>query len=816
MDGGPLINGRRLENVFDLELHPHYAYIPFKLSAIVRWCSYSDDKRVVCVLNEDYGRYLELADQMNKRYNAMSALQVIYRAEKGRIYAARIESQWHRVRVDEVYHMERERKDRVYRVVLIDEGSSHNITGKELFVLDKNFIGPQYGQGFGISFHVPKRGLTQAPFMTDQELSCDDEVEIFVLSDEEPFLAGFIKKNGRVLWEELTSGFDSKSASIWKKTFSNVLVEKCRGVLCGSYPSSVMPADISFEATIAAFESLDRVYIRDPEQSLRLLHLENRIKEIYANERLRSELVFEHPRFLFEGIACVAWNNAKLRWERARIAYTSADGTVVDAVSIDYPASSLRSLKFNSREILMIRADLLFAPMCYCIRVAESADQFDMLIRWSKAREVLRIGAEVHVCMPASSTLTEVKLSNKISLDVYINIALQMSDRQQATDSGLGNDNTIFSQSLSMQLGAPRFKRNLVSRVQDMVFPGNFNAGIRSFSSSMDLRNDVTQAPHDSAYVLSKKECHISPHTQLPANVQCRAVTSTPIALRRGSPKIQPIDEGGAFRVPEIPRRFKQRPSKNAKAFENDYLNKTLTSCDSDTDAETFSRSFQRMSFQKPGESLSSSACSSLFENVGSFSDLEGALCQREIPVRVINANNPLEIYLETAETKRRMERLRGLLDTLKRETLLPIQGKWAIPNNVVLYDTGKELQRVRIVSVKNEETVPDDITLVCIDTGEEHYVDSGTGFFRIPRGLDNKSIPASCIGPVRLSGQYGPKWLSVSAGIKLRELCENVVLARYEGSSSERYVVLFNVNHENINDLFMQYIDSECKEVSL
>lgn len=271
---------------------------------------------------------------------------------------------------------------------------------------------------------------------------------------------------------------------------------------------------------------------------------------------------------------------------------------------------------------------------------------------------------------------------------------------------------------------------------------------------------------------------------------------------------VKPLTDG-PFRVPSLRNRAAGRTIvatgdgvENGRSLEKDFLNRTLTSCESDTDNEMATK---LLIPQKQGKNHIASVSPPSSHNTEIYSDLDSTLPQFDLQfeTKVLNANTACEIYLETPETKKRMEQLKELLNNIKLESLKPVSSSWLIKGDVILYAPRSRCpKRVRVENNDNEE-----LFLTCVDTGEEIYSENNElCYFRLPPELTMDRFGAACLGPLRLAEKYSPNWLTVESGVRLRELCRTVVSARFDIASQGRWVTLIDVEGRNVNQIFDAY----------
>ncbi|VDD85973.1 unnamed protein product [Enterobius vermicularis] len=241
------------------------------------------------------------------------------------------------------------------------------------------------------------------------------------------------------------------------------------------------------------------------------------------------------------------------------------------------------------------------------------------------------------------------------------------------------------------------------------------------------------------------------------------------------------------------------------------------------------------------------------------------------LDANVLNANDACQIYIETEETKRETQKLKQLLQSIdpietaraidseaycprvscfhacdldeldledlwsvhcsgptvvlahgpavsgggdlqtsnlrrarKKVSLEWISPSWLLPGDVVLYWPFSNCpQRVRVVDKENDE-----LTVVCIDTGEESFLEpKKSKFFRLPLQLSTVHFKPTCIGPLRLAGEWSRNWVTVRSSLKLRELCKKVTAVSFDGDDLARWVTLFDGEGRNINKMFIDLI---------
>ncbi|EJD74854.1 hypothetical protein LOAG_17888 [Loa loa] len=619
---------------------------------------------------------------------------------------------------------------------------------------------------------------------------------------------------------------------------------RCRGVAFGSYTMANLPCDVWCDVTVVAFESLEDVQVRGPEQSIRLMYLERFLDSVYGNEELRGRLAFETGVHISEGLACVAWDAINQRWIRARVTCTSGDRSVVDVISVDYPSITLRSLKFRDGEIYMLRTDLLFPPLCCSIRAIDATDKLETFTKSTVAKEVLQVGTHVRVYSPASSTLSFIELVNGLKLEEYIEHAVEVDsvrcsrlgqnyldglenidtrlDRLYFT-SGRGShaDVTSFSSSMS-------FPRTVLVPQERHFEPFSYSLSLGQGSQrqTLPLRCGISSLQPSKQNVFNSlaKNCltSVPPSPIMPVSSLSSSSSSSSSSLSSQShfktPKLLPRS---TVELPQIPLR--ENPSRislplhkkqrkplvsltSSTNFENDYLNKSLTSYESNSESETFSKSV-RQKQQSKGPSAVVVRPSPPLHNSDSYSENSDPLREKSVQVEVLNINCATEIFLNTAETKLQYEALRNNLSYIDNTDLLPVAGSWCSQNEHYLFWFNDCWNRVKILARED-----DDWKVLCIDTGEEKYVKYNSRFYRLPKQLSIEEWPPTCLGPLRLCGSMDARWLSIGARIFLRSICEKTLhlTAVFGKGESDRSIMLYDEKGRCLNDQFVKFIEKQ------
>uniref|UniRef100_A0A1I7W2I7 Tudor domain-containing protein n=1 Tax=Loa loa TaxID=7209 RepID=A0A1I7W2I7_LOALO len=602
---------------------------------------------------------------------------------------------------------------------------------------------------------------------------------------------------------------------------------RCRGVAFGSYTMANLPCDVWCDVTVVAFESLEDVQVRGPEQSIRLMYLERFLDSVYGNEELRGRLAFETGVHISEGLACVAWDainqvgeqfygkrdlgctkeyrliredvdssirkeNRKAvmgkRWIRARVTCTSGDRSVVDVISVDYPSITLRSLKFRDGEIYMLRTDLLFPPLCCSIRAIDATDKLETFTKSTVAKEVLQVGTHVRVYSPASSTLSFIELVNGLKLEEYIEHAVERLDRLYFT-SGRGShaDVTSFSSSMS-------FPRTVLVPQERHFEPFSYSLSLGQGSQrqTLPLRCGISSLQPSKQNVFNSlaKNCltSVPPSPIMPVSSLSSSSSSSSSSLSSQShfktPKLLPRS---TVELPQIPLR--ENPSRISLPLHKKQR-KPLVSLTSSTGPSAV--------VVRPSPPL---------HNSDSYSENSDPLREKSVQVEVLNINCATEIFLNTAETKLQYEALRNNLSYIDNTDLLPVAGSWCSQNEHYLFWFNDCWNRVKILARED-----DDWKVLCIDTGEEKYVKYNSRFYRLPKQLSIEEWPPTCLGPLRLCGSMDARWLSIGARIFLRSICEKTLhlTAVFGKGESDRSIMLYDEKGRCLNDQFVKFIEKQ------
>lgn len=72
---------------------------------------------------------------------------------------------------------------------------------------------------------------------------------------------------------------------------------------------------------------------------------------------------------------------------------------------------------------------------------------------------------------------------------------------------------------------------------------------------------------------------------------------------------------------------------------------------------------------------------------------------------------------------------------------------------------------------------------------------------------LSTVHFKPTCIGPLRLAGEWSRNWVTVRSSLKLRELCKKVTAVSFDGDDLARWVTLFDGEGRNINKMFIDLI---------
>ncbi|CAG9538490.1 unnamed protein product [Cercopithifilaria johnstoni] len=764
-----------------------------KISGIFRHYDASH-RQFTCTLKDDEALYDALQIQMNEIYNSEIECNAALRIKQTGVYAARVNGSWKRVRVDQIdYNINQ------CFIETVDDGQFLTLNRYELFMLHPKFLTGQYKRTFGVRFVSPHKSkqnsLMAAGFIDEQRLHNGQLVNIFVFSDREPFLALLTEAFVRVQVEKLIDDLDPGSARLWATTLTGES-RRCRGVAFGSYTMANLPCDIWCDVTVVAFESLEDVQVRGPEQSIRLMYLEQFLESVYDNEELRGKLAFETGVHIGEGLACVAWDNGNQRWVRARVICTSGDRSVIDVTSVDYPSITLRSLKFRDGEIYMLRTDLLFPPLCCSIRAIDTTDKLETFTKSTVAKEVLQVGTHVRVYSPASSTLSIIELVNGLKLEEYIEHALEVdsvrrSGLGQNYSDILGNIDTASSQRRTLPL------RCGVSSLQPSQrhYTGAFNTlaanRLRSIPPSPIM--PVSSLSSSSSSSSSSPQSHFKTPKLFP-----RSTVELPGTPLKENP----------FRI-SFPLHKKQRKpsvsSSSSTNFENDYLNKSLTSCESDSENDAFNKSVRRKQ-QSKGPSVVIVRPSPPLQNSDSYSENSDPR-EKSVQVEVLSINCATEIFLSTAETKMQYEALRKKLSYIDDTDLLEVSGSWCCQNEHYLFWFDDCWNRVKILAREDDEW-----KVLCVDTGEEKFVEYNSRFYRLPKRLSIEEWPPTCLGPLRLSGPMDARWLGIGARIFLRSICKEALhlTALFGKGESDRSILLYDERGRCLNDHFVKFVEKQ------
>ncbi|VIO94075.1 Uncharacterized protein BM_BM9148 [Brugia malayi] len=809
-------------------------FAALRISGIFRHYD-SSHRQFTCTLKEDEALYDALQLEMNEFYNSEIECNVALMVKQMGIYAACVDGCWKRVRVDRIDY-----ETNKCWIETVDDGQLVTLNRYELFVLDPRLLTNQYKRTFGVHFVLPSKSkqnsLIEAGFIDGEKLCNGQLVNIFVFSDREPFLSLLTETFVKIQVEKLVDDLDPGSARLWATTLIGES-HRCRGVAFGSYTMAKLPCDVWCDVTVVAFESLEDVQVRGPEQSIRLMYLEQFLESVYGNEELRGRLAFETGVHVSEGLACVAWDASNRRWIRARVTCASGDRSVVDVTSVDYPSITLRSLKFRDCKIYMLRTDLLFPPLCCSIRAVDTTDKLEMFSKSTVAKEVLQIGTHVRVYSPASSTLSVIELVNGLKLDEYIKHAVEVDSVRR-----LG-----FGQSYPDVLG------NIDTRLNRLYFNSNkgSHADIASFSSSMSFPRTVlvpqernfepfthslslgsqrlTLPLHYGVNSLQpSKQRFVESFNSLTAN-RLMSIPPSPImpvpSLSSSSsshshfkaPKLFPRSTVGlpgtplnenSFRI-SFPLYKKQRNSSISSSstnFENDYLNKSITSYESDSENESFGKSVKQKQ-KSEGSSVVVVRPSPPLYNSDSYSENSDPLREKSIQVEVLNINCATEIFLSTAETKMQYEALSKSLSSIKKVDLLPVSGSWCSQNEHYLFLFDDCWTRVKVLTRED-----DDWKVLCVDTGEEKFIKYNSQFYRLPKRLSVEKWPPTCLGPLRLSGPMDARWLGIGARIFLRSLCEEALhfTAVFGKGESDRSIMLYDEKGRCLNDQLIKFIEKQ------
>ncbi|VDM08340.1 unnamed protein product, partial [Wuchereria bancrofti] len=240
--------------------------------------------------------------------------------------------------------------------------------------------------------------------------------------------------------------------------------------------------------------------------------------------------------------------------------------------------------------------------------------------------------------------------------------------------------------------------------------------------------------------------------------------------------------------------------------FENDYLNKSITSYESDSENETFGKSVKQKQKSK-GSSVVVVRPSPPLYNSDSYSENSDPLREKSIQVEVLSINCATEIFLSTAETKMQHEALRKSLSCINKVDLLPMSGSWCSQNEHYLFLFDDCWTRVKVLTRED-----DDWKVLCVDTGEEKFVKYNSQFYRLPKRLSVEKWPPTCLGPLRLSGPMDARWLGIGARIFLRSLCEKAshFTAVFGKGESDRSIVLYDEKGRCLNDQLVKFIEKQ------
>ncbi|VDK85450.1 unnamed protein product [Litomosoides sigmodontis] len=790
-------------------------------------------QQFTCTLKDDEALYDALQMQMNQIYSNEIECKAALRVKRTGIYAARIDGSWKRVRVDCIDYSTNQ-----CSVETVDDGEFLTLNRYKLFMLDPQLLTNQYKRTFGVRFVLPRKSkqnsLMAAGFIDGQKLRNGQLVNIFVFSDREPFLALLTEAFVKIRVEKLIEDLDPGSARLWAATITGES-SRCRGVAFGSYTMANLPCDIWCDVTVVAFESLEDMQVRGPEQSIRLMYLEQFLESVYGNEELRGRLAFETGVHVSEGLACVAWDISNQRWVRARVTCTSGDRSMVDVASVDYPSVTLRSLKFRDGGIYMLRTDLLFPPLCCSIRAIDTTDKLETFTKSTVAKEVLQIGTHIRVYSPASSTLSVIELINGLKLEEYIEHAMEVDSVRQ---SGLAQnysdvldnidmrldrlyltsgrdshaDTTTFSSSMS-------FPRTVLVPQERHFEPFSHSLSLGSQRHSLPLRCGVSSLQPSkwrSSGVFNSLAANrltsIPPSPIIPVSSLSSSSSSssqshfkTPKLFPRSVVELpeEPLKERTLF--PLYKKQRKPSVSSSSTNFENDYLNKSLTSCESDSESETFGKSVRQQQRSNRRSVVMVRPSPPLY-NSDSYSENSDPR-EKSVQVEVLNVNCSTEIFLSTVETKMQHGELKKKLSCLESTDLLPVSGSWCSENEHYLLWFDNCWNRVKLLAHED-----DDWKVLCVDTGDEKFVGYKTLFYRAPKSLSIEEWPPTCLGPLRLSGIIDARWLGVEARVFLRSICEKAqhLTAVFGKGESDRSVVLYDEKGRCLNDVFVKHIEKQ------
>ncbi|VDM95762.1 unnamed protein product [Thelazia callipaeda] len=840
-----------------------------------------------CTLKEDEDLYDALNLEISKIYNGeMDSCCIAPRVTHTDIYVARVNECWKRVRLDEINYTRNK-----CVIEAIDDGQLFTVDRNDIFTLHPKLLSNQFRRPLCVRFVLPlKRSSLSIAGFSDGQVRSGQLVNIFVLSDQEPFLALFTE-GLRIKADKLTDDLDPGSARLWLiifiaklLTYVIILISthvgnlqqptrattlscesvRCRGVAYGSYTTANLPCDVWCDVTVVAFESLEEVKERRKllkilricdeeralldkqkiydkrfsEQSIRLMYLEELLDSVYGSEGIRVRLAFETELHITEGLACVTWDalNAVLiyalvdsisnaaRWLRARITCISGDRSVVDVTAVDYPSVTLRGVNFRNGEIYMLRTDLLFPPLCCSIRAIDTNGKLGSIAHFTIAKEVLQIGAHVRVFSPSSSTLSVIELASGVKLEEYIEHAVEVDYvRRSRFNQNYGLETTNAVGSLlfvvsvcSLETERPCYSKNR-GLYSDMV---SFSSSMGSFPRTVLPHERHFESFSQSLSLGSQRRplrCGVSvlqslKRRSMDAFAKPCASHLNPVPSSSITPALSYSSSHSQFKMPNIYLHSSQRKLVDSSRLflpvdkhkqkqsdlpcassESDYLNKTLMSCESESDNETFGRSVNRN--QLKDSSLATVRPSPPLCNSDSYSE-NSDLLRREAEI--------------DPETKKQYEALRKELSRCGNSNLSLVSGTWCCENEYYLFWCTDNCCWMRVKIVARED---DDWKILCVDTGEEKFVKYNSLFFRLPKQFTINEWPPTCIGPLRLLGRMDARWLGIGARVFLRSLCEysRSLTAVFGKGDSDRSVILYDELGRCLNENFLKFIESEA-----
>ena len=316
----------------------------------------------------------------------------------GDIYAAYIEelNQVARVQVIEMNRsrMKTDLTPYQIKVRVLDYGMVTGVYETQLMFLDEQYTEGQYGTALALACQLPDTRLFNgAPFPKLDNFKYGDHIEVYVLSEEEPCLAVFgslVTGPNSIPRQLFFYGIDPQNVESFNRAFSgnfSTEIEKYKGWTSKNW----MHPNSWTLVTIASFEDLSRVAVRDVISSLQLLHLHQSINRCYKKAGF-SHVMKVDPTNLFSGSPVIVYYSPLDAYIRGTITNVHYSGNGCDVEALDIPDLTVSDVPTNM--VYYPSSDLLnIPPLVFYVNLMKESDTMERDIVCDSVKEILSINS---------------------------------------------------------------------------------------------------------------------------------------------------------------------------------------------------------------------------------------------------------------------------------------------------------------------------------------------------------------------------------------------------------------------------------------